>query len=113
MTFHDHIRRYFLDVFSRPIHPPLDGVFVHAHRPTGGANPPLFGHHCQRLKHRGAGRAQAIEKGPFRLRKGLATGAAQVVYRALGALIGVAFQLTGFHLTEKGTVGVGTIHIVG
>ena len=113
MTFHDHIRRDLLDVFSCPIHPPLDGVFVYTGDSGRRPNAPLFDDHRQRIQDLFPFRTQPIEKGPFRLRKGLATGAAQVVNRALGATIGVAFQLPGFHLTEKGTVGIGTIHIVG
>ena len=113
MTFHDHIRRDLLGVFARPIHPPLDRVFVNTGDPARRPNSPLFGDHRQSIQYLLPFRTQPIEKGPLRLRKGLATGAAQVVNGALGTTIGVAFQLTLFHLTEKGAVGVGTIHIVG
>jgi hypothetical protein len=72
MTLDDQIRRDFLEVPTGPIHPALDGVFVHAHRPAGGANPALFGHHRQRLKHLFTGCAQPIEKRPLGLGEGLA-----------------------------------------
>tara|TARA_B100001971_G_scaffold62213_1_gene57219 strand:+ start:186 stop:542 length:357 start_codon:yes stop_codon:yes gene_type:complete len=113
ITFHDHIRRDLFGVFARPIHPSLNRVFVNTDDPGRRPNAPLFDDHRQRIQDLLPFRTQPIEKGPFGLRKGLATAPAQVVNGALRATIGVAFQLTGFHLTEKGTVGVGTIHIVG
>jgi hypothetical protein len=100
-------------MFARPIHPPLDGIFVKTGDPGRRPNAALFGDDRQGLQDLLPFRTQPVEKGPFGLRKGLATAPAQVVNGALRATIGVAFQLTGFHLTEKGTVGVGTIHIVG
>ena len=100
-------------MFARPINPPLNRVFINTGDPGRRPNAPLFDDHRQRIQDLFPFRTQPIEKGAFGLRKSLATGAAQVVNGALRATIGVAFQLTLFHLTEKGALGGGTIQIVG
>ena len=100
-------------MLAGPIHPPLDRVFVHPGDPGRRPNAALFDDDRQRIQDLLSFRTQPIEKGPFGLRKGLATGAAQVVNGALRATIGVAFQLTLFYLTEKRALGGGTIQIVG
>ena len=73
VTFHDHIRRDLLGMFARPIHPPLDGIFVKTGDPGRRPNAALFGDDRQGLQDLLPFRTQPVEKGPFGLRKGLAT----------------------------------------
>jgi hypothetical protein len=113
MTPDDQVRRDFLDMPTGPIHPTLDGVFVHPHRPAGGANSSLFGDHRQRLKHLFTRRAQPIEKRPLGLGEGLAARPTQILRRGTGSVITMTFQLPTFFLAKARAARIRTIQTIG
>jgi|TARA_B100000959_G_scaffold82201_1_gene87481 hypothetical protein len=100
-------------MFARPIHPPLDGIFVKTGDPGRRPNAALFGDDRQGLQDLLPFRTQPVEKGPFGLRKGLATAPAQVLGDSLWTIIGMPFQLTGLHLAKEGTIGIRAIQPIG
>ena len=100
-------------MFARPIHPPLNRVFVHPGDPGRRPNAPLFDDDGQRIQDLLPFRTQPIEKGAFGLRKGLATAPAQVLGDPLSTIIGMPFQLTGLYLAKEGTIGIRTIQPIG